>query len=64
MNRVRKSFAKISQSIEPPHLIAMQRHSYERFLQRDVAAEEREDYGLQAVFKNIQIMLLIFLKTA
>ncbi|MDY0349821.1 MAG: DNA-directed RNA polymerase subunit beta [Desulfobulbaceae bacterium] len=53
MNRVRKSFAKAVQTIEPPHLIAMQRHSYERFLQRDVSPDEREDYGLQAIFKNI-----------
>ncbi|WP_456386068.1 DNA-directed RNA polymerase subunit beta [Desulfolithobacter sp.] len=53
MNRVRKSFAKTRQIMEPPHLIAMQRHSYERFLQRDVHPDEREDIGLQAIFKNI-----------
>ena len=53
MNRVRKSFAKTRQIMEPPHLIAMQRHSYERFLQRDIHPDEREDFGLQAIFKNI-----------
>ena len=53
MNRVRKSFAKTAHTIEPPHLIAMQRHSYERFLQRDVDPDAREDYGLQAIFKSI-----------
>ena len=53
MKRVRKSFAKTRQVVEPPHLIAMQRHSYERFLQRDVDPDEREDVGLQAIFKNI-----------
>jgi DNA-directed RNA polymerase subunit beta len=53
MNRVRKSFAKTAQTIEPPHLIAMQRYSYERFLQRDVPPDAREDFGLQAIFKNI-----------
>jgi DNA-directed RNA polymerase subunit beta len=53
MNRVRRSFAKISQTFEPPHLIAMQRLSYERFLQRGVNPDEREDFGLQAIFKNI-----------
>ncbi|NOQ45588.1 MAG: DNA-directed RNA polymerase subunit beta [Desulfobulbaceae bacterium] len=31
----------------------MQRHSYERFLQRKVDSDQREDYGLQAIFKNI-----------
>ncbi len=53
MKRVRKSFAKTRQIVEPPHLIAMQRHSYERFLQRDVDPDAREDFGLQAIFKNI-----------
>ncbi len=53
MNRVRKSFAKASQVIEPPHLIAMQRHSYELFLQRDIAPDARKDIGLQTIFKDI-----------
>ncbi len=53
MNRVRKSFAKTSQTLEPPHLIAMQRYSYERFLQRDINPDERGEFGLQAIFKNI-----------
>ena len=53
MKRVRKSFAKTRKIVEPPHLIAMQRHSYERFLQRDIDPDEREDFGLQAIFKNI-----------
>ncbi|MDH3328293.1 MAG: DNA-directed RNA polymerase subunit beta [Desulfobulbaceae bacterium] len=53
MNRVRKNFAKTSRTLEPPHLIAMQRHSYERFLQSDIHPDERGDFGLQAIFKNI-----------
>ncbi|RUM37825.1 MAG: DNA-directed RNA polymerase subunit beta, partial [Desulfobulbus sp.] len=53
MKRVRKSFAKTRRIVEPPHLIAMQRHSYERFLQKDVDPDAREDFGLQAIFKNI-----------
>lgn len=53
MNRLRKNFAKISQVIEPPHLIAMQRHSYELFLQADIDPDQREDIGLQAIFKSI-----------
>ncbi|MHB8810713.1 MAG: DNA-directed RNA polymerase subunit beta, partial [Desulfobulbaceae bacterium] len=53
MNRVRKSFAKTAQTIEPPHLIAMQKYSYERFLQRAIPPDAREDIGLQAIFKNI-----------
>ncbi|MBV5316962.1 MAG: DNA-directed RNA polymerase subunit beta [Desulfobulbaceae bacterium] len=53
MRRVRKSFAKTSQIIEPPHLIAMQRESYEHFLQRGIAPELRKDNGLQAIFQSI-----------
>jgi len=53
MKRVRKSFAKTRRIVEPPHLIAMQRHSYERFLQRGIDPDQREDVGLQAIFKNI-----------
>lgn len=53
MRRVRKNFAKTSQILEPPHLIAMQRESYEHFLQRDIAPESRKDVGLQAIFQSI-----------
>ena len=53
MKRVRKSFAKAPKIVEPPHLISMQRHSYERFLQRDIDPDSRQDVGLQAIFQNI-----------
>jgi DNA-directed RNA polymerase subunit beta len=53
MKRVRKSFAKTRKIVEPPHLIAMQRHSYERFLQRGIDPDKREEVGLQAIFNNI-----------
>ncbi len=53
MKRVRKSFAKTSHVVEPPHLIAMQRESYEHFLQRNVAPDDRQDHGLQTIFKDI-----------
>ncbi|MEW6431796.1 MAG: DNA-directed RNA polymerase subunit beta [Myxococcota bacterium] len=51
--RVRKSFAKINKVIEIPNLINIQKQSYEKFLQADVAPEKREDVGLQAVFKSV-----------
>ena len=38
--RVRKSFAKINKVIEIPNLINIQKQSYEKFLQADVAARE------------------------
>jgi len=53
MERVRKNFAKAPSVMEPPHLISMQRISYEKFLQIDVEPNEREDFGLQAIFKNV-----------
>lgn len=51
--RVRKSFAKIGEKIEKPHLIAMQQQSFEKFLQISVDPEEREDIGLQGVYKSV-----------
>ncbi|MEA3469547.1 MAG: DNA-directed RNA polymerase subunit beta [Thermodesulfobacteriota bacterium] len=53
MERVRKNFAKAPTIMEPPHLISMQRISYEKFLQIDVEPNDREDFGLQAIFKNV-----------
>src|SRR6478735_8767832 len=51
--RVRKNFAKISKIIDIPNLIDIQKQSYEKFLQKDIPAEQREDFGLQGVFKSV-----------
>jgi len=51
--RVRKSFAKIQKIIDIPNLINIQKQSYEKFLQADIAADKREDVGLQGVFKSV-----------
>jgi DNA-directed RNA polymerase subunit beta len=51
--RIRKNFGKIEQIADMPNLIEMQRHSYERFLQKDVSPDQREDIGLQAVFNSV-----------
>jgi len=53
MKRVRKNFAKTVQIIEPPHLIELQRLSYDKFLQLDVEPDKRENLGLQAIFNSI-----------
>ena len=53
MNRVRKNFAKTKSVVEIPHLIEMQRISYEKFLQLHVAPDKRGDVGLQGIFKSI-----------
>ncbi len=51
--RMRKSFEKIRSLIEIPDLIAIQRRSYEKFLQLNVDPNNREDVGLQAVFRRV-----------
>jgi len=51
--RIRKNFGKIPQIVEIPDLIGVQRESYSRFLQMDIPPEEREDIGLQSVFKSV-----------
>ncbi|MBF5041174.1 DNA-directed RNA polymerase subunit beta [Aggregicoccus sp. 17bor-14] len=51
--RVRKTFAKIGKIIDIPNLINIQKQSYEKFLQADIAPEKREDLGLQGVFKSV-----------
>src|SRR3990172_8197479 len=51
--RVRKSFAKITKIIDIPNLIDIQKQSYEKFLQKDLTHDQREDVGLQGVFKSV-----------
>ncbi len=51
--RFRRTFGRIKKIIEFPNLIDIQKRSYEEFLQRDVAPEQRKDQGLQAVFKSV-----------
>jgi DNA-directed RNA polymerase subunit beta len=51
--RIRKSYARISQIIDIPNLLEIQRASFERFLQPNVDMEKRESVGLQAVFNSV-----------
>ncbi|MFL5375726.1 MAG: hypothetical protein ACJ78T_17145, partial [Myxococcales bacterium] len=51
--RTRKNFAKIQKIIEIPNLIDIQKNSYDKFLQAEIAPERREDTGLQGVFKSV-----------
>ncbi len=51
--RVRKYFGRLQAAVEMPNLIEVQRTSYEQFLQRDVAKNERTDTGIQEVFKSV-----------
>ncbi|ANM28581.1 DNA-directed RNA polymerase subunit beta [Acidobacteria bacterium Mor1] len=49
----RFEFSKIQTAIPIPNLIEVQKRSYERFLQMYTAPADREQAGLQAVFKSI-----------
>src|SRR5512141_1573876 len=51
--RARKSFAKIGKIIDIPNVMDIQKQSYEKFLQKDVPIEKREDLGLQGVFMSV-----------
>src|SRR4051794_11155376 len=51
--RVRQSFGKIDRIIDIPNLIDIQMKSYEKFLQANVPLNEREDIGLQGVFRSV-----------
>ena len=51
--RLRKSFGKTQKDFQIPNLIELQKRSYEKFLQKDVDPDKREDQGLQAVFKSV-----------
>jgi DNA-directed RNA polymerase subunit beta len=50
---IRKNFGRVKKVIDIPNLIEMQQHSYAKFLQKDVAPEAREDFGIQAAFQSV-----------
>jgi len=49
----RKSFGKIERIVDISNLIEMQKESYRRFLQKDDLPAERQEYGLQGVFRSV-----------
>ena len=51
--RIRKSFGKIKAVASLPNLIEVQKTSYENFLQLNIAKENRENKGLNGVFKSV-----------
>ena len=51
--RVRRPFGRINKIIDIPHLLEIQRHSYDEFLQRVLSPEKRIDSGLQGVFRSV-----------
>jgi DNA-directed RNA polymerase subunit beta len=51
--RFRRSFGRIKRIIDLPYLIEIQKNSYELFLQKDSSPAQRENIGLQEVFKSV-----------
>ncbi|KPK10164.1 MAG: DNA-directed RNA polymerase subunit beta [Acidithiobacillales bacterium SG8_45] len=51
--RIRKSFGKRQSVLRAPYLLAIQKESYEQYLQIDTPPEQRIDQGLQAAFKSV-----------
>ncbi len=51
--RKRLNFGKVPPILEIPNLIEIQKRSYEKFLQWDVPAGQREESGLQAAFLSV-----------
>jgi DNA-directed RNA polymerase subunit beta len=51
--RIRKNFGRIPEVTEMPNLIEVQRQSYEAFLQRHLAPNERKLAGLEEVFRSV-----------
>jgi DNA-directed RNA polymerase subunit beta len=52
-HRQRKDYARIPTVINIPNLIEVQKDSYTRFLQKDRHPRQREDRGLESVFRSI-----------
>ncbi len=51
--RHRTNLGRVESVVDFPDLIDIQKSSYEKFLQADVPPSEREDIGLQGVFKSV-----------
>src|SRR5512138_3434862 len=47
------SFAKLEQGMNMPHLLDIQTRAFESLLQLDAASLDREDIGLERVFKDL-----------
>ena len=48
-----RNFGRTQDGVEIPDLVAVQRVSYDRFLQMDVPPTKRTDAGLEALFREI-----------
>jgi DNA-directed RNA polymerase subunit beta len=51
--RFHRNFGRIKKIIDLPNLIEIQKNSYNLFLQKDVPSDQRQNLGLQGVFKSV-----------
>jgi DNA-directed RNA polymerase subunit beta len=51
--RIRKSFGRIPEVAPMPNLIEVQKSSYDHFLQMGVLPEDRQNVGMQEVFRSV-----------
>jgi DNA-directed RNA polymerase subunit beta len=51
--RFRRTFGRIKKIIELPYLIEIQKDSYDLFLQKDVPSAQRQNVGLEGVFRSV-----------
>jgi DNA-directed RNA polymerase subunit beta len=51
--RVRKNLGRVRRIVDVPNLIDIQKSSYDKFLQMHLPPNEREEVGLQAVFRSV-----------
>jgi DNA-directed RNA polymerase subunit beta len=51
--RHRTNLGRVEAIVEIPNLIDIQKSSYDKFLQTDVAPRERKEIGLEAVFRSV-----------
>jgi DNA-directed RNA polymerase beta subunit len=48
-----RNFGRVHDAVKIPDLVAIQRRSYERFLQEDVPPTKRKRIGLESLFREI-----------
>ena len=47
-----RNYSKIGDAVEIPNLVELQRRSYEEFLQEGATPENRQDFGLESLFRE------------
>lgn len=53
MTNLKMRFGKIGKALEIPHLLSLQKNSYNDFLQRHVPPASRENIGLEGAFRSV-----------